>query len=165
PYLVSMDMRIDELRGFDKSPDQFIICNNAWPEAELKGGPASGWHIRIDSEDGRRSKARHWTFISGSGTKGKETRIDSGIPAREGTVYSFRVLVDPEGRRWTPSIAVDGGPFKQFDPMGVRTSQSPQECGYWPYLYFYWILADGNRGGEVERLGFSVDSIKISAAQ
>lgn len=164
PHVVSMHVRIDTLGAFDKPNDNFLLCNNQHPNAVTRPFATSGWHIRFDGADYRTIPAKTWAFISGNG-KGRETRIGSGIPVVEGTVYSMRVLVDPAARRWTPSIAVDGGPFTTFKPMGMRGRGTAAEREYWPYLYLWWKLEGGNRGEEREKIGFSVDSIRITAAE
>lgn len=164
PYVVSFVARVDLLSLFDHESDTLLFCNNVKSEGtrpEIRN--TSGWHIRVDARDHGQVKARNWSFVSGDG-KGHSESIDSGIPVQEGETYSFRVLVDPPARRWTPAIAVGGGPWTTFAAMGMRSTGTAEECDYWPYLYLYWVMAGGNHGAEKERIGFSVDSIRITAA-
>ncbi|NLE37530.1 MAG: hypothetical protein GX621_05845 [Pirellulaceae bacterium] len=160
PHVVSFDVRIDRLGAFDKRNDRFIICSSSDPTAMATVEPTSGWNIRIAGEDHGGGKARHWRFVSGD-RKGREVRVDSRIPATENTPYSFRITVDPEARRWTPSLSVDGGPWTTFKPMGMRMAGNARECGYWPFLYL-WCMLDGvDNGDEREFVEFSIDSIRI----
>ncbi len=163
PHVVSFSFRIDVLGRFTKAGDHLIICNNTYSEAAPRKGPTSGWHIRVDGKDYEHAPARHWTFISGDG-KGNEFRVSSGIPAHQGIGYSFRVLVDPQARRWTPAIAVSGGRWTTFRPMGMRSAGTAKDCKYWPFLYLYWMMEGGNEGADIEKIGFSVDSIRITTA-
>jgi hypothetical protein len=164
PHVVSFSARVDSLSLFDNKSDTLLFCNNVKREGtrpEIRN--TSGWHIRVDAQDHGQVKARNWSFVSGDG-KGYSESIDSGTPVHEGETYSFRVLVDPPGRQWTPSIAVSGGEWTTFAPMGMRSTGTAEECGYWPHLHLYWVMAGGNQGTEKERIGFSVDSIRITAA-
>jgi len=164
PYVVSLTFRLDVAARFDRAGECIILCNNQYPIEAKRPFPTSGWHIRFDGGDYANVKAKHWVFASGDG-KGDEERIDSGIPVVEGSIYSIRVLVDPATTRWTPSIAVNGGPWTTFKPMGMRSRGTAAEREYWPYFYLFWRLWGGNQGDEREKLGFSVDSIRITAAK
>jgi hypothetical protein len=165
PHVVSFSARVDSLSLFDNESDTLLFCNNVKREGtrpEIRN--TSGWHIRVDAQDHGQVKARNWSFVSGDG-KGHSESIDSGIPVHEGETYSFRVLVDPPARQWTPSIAVSGGQWTTFPAMGMRSTGTAEECGYWPHLHLYWVMAGGNQGAEKERIGFSVDSIRITAVE
>jgi len=164
PYVVSFSVRIDSLSRFDDLGDLLNFHNSIM--SRIKGSQlrlASGWHIRMGTYKGQSVKPRNWAFISSDG-KRETKRVDSGIPVREGEIYSFRVFVDPTARRWVPSIAVGGGEWKRFGPIGMRSADTAEQCHYWPYLCLTWYMAGGNKGEEIERLGFSVDSIRITAA-
>jgi len=163
PYVVSFSLRIDALGWFPKTVDQLVLCNISDTTVGEKGA-RSGWHIRVDARAYKGVKARHWSFVSGDG-KGNFERFDSGIAVREGETYSFRILVDPAARQWTPSIGVNGGSPTPFGPMGMRSSGTAEQLGYWPNLYFYWIVEGGKKEADVAKLGFSVDSIRITAAE
>lgn len=163
PYVVSFSVRIDALgRYLEKSSNQLVLCNLGQPKTKWNGA-RSGWHIRFDAKDYEGVKARHWCFVPNDGKDGYR-RIDSGIAVREGETYSFRIQVDPAARQWMPSIAVNGGPWTAFRSMPVRSPGTAEDLGYWSKIYFYWVLQNGNQGSDVEKIGFSVDSIRITTA-
>ncbi|HLA83518.1 MAG TPA: FecR family protein [Thermoguttaceae bacterium] len=165
PYVLTFTVRIDSLNLFDDPGDLLIFSNNVASRLKrTKLNVTSGWHVRMGAQEDDPLKARNWFFISGDG-KGASEDIDSGIPVREGETYSFRVLFDPPARRWVPSIAVNGGEWTTFGAMGMRSSGTAEECEYWPYFCLSWYMAGGNKGAETERVGFSVDSIRITAAE
>jgi len=165
PYVISFSVRVDAMGLFDGRGDMLIFSNNIASRLKpFKLSRTSGWHIRVAGADDKRAKARHWSFISGDG-KGNDQSVDSGVAVAEGATYSFRILVDPQARQWTPSIATGGGEPTTFEAMGMRSAGTAEECRYWPYLCFTGYITGGNKGVETERLGFSVDSIRITAAE
>jgi hypothetical protein len=163
PHVVVFSLRIDALGWFDRESDQLVLCSLSKTDMDVQGA-RSGWHIRVDARDYPGVKAGNWSFLSGDG-RGDYKRFDSGVAAREGETYSFRILADPAARTWTPSIAVSGGEWRAYTPMGMRSVGTAQERGYWPHLYLYWVLSGAGQGRNVEKLGFSLDSIRISAAE
>jgi hypothetical protein len=154
PHLVSFDFRVDELDLFAETHDAVTICNNSKSDRELNNIPSGGWHLRFGPEP-RNTTTNYWRFCD----RGRVVR--SGVVVAEGNVYSFRILVDPTSGTWTPSIAVNGGRFQRFQTMRMRCAGPPEKYGYWPYLHFRWGMAGGNKGNNRERIGFSVDSIRI----
>jgi len=165
PHVVSFNFRIDVLNRFGEASDRLSICNRnvSQMEYEREGRPSSGWHICMVGKGNKYAKSGNWALLRRD-KKGKPIGVDSGIPPREGNTYSFRILVDPPARQWTPSIAVNGGKWIAFEPMGMRSKGTAKKNGYWPFLYFYCEMEGGNKGEDVEKIGFSVDSIRITPA-
>jgi len=163
PHVVSLNLRIDVLNRFTEAGDWLSICSRSIPHTELgHGWPASsGWHICVVGKGSKRAKSGNWAFLQRN-KKGHVTDVNSGIPAREGNTYSFRILVDPPARQWTPSIAVNGGKWTTFKPMEMRSKGTAKKNKYWPFLHLYWRMEGGNKGEDVEKTGFSVDSIRIT---
>jgi len=168
PYVVSFNLRIDRLSRFNEPGDRLSICARNVPQSEFspeRGRSSSGWHICMAGKGGkdtRRATSGNWTFFHRNDEE-KAVGVDSGILPREGSIYSFRILVDPQARTWTPSIAVDGGKWTQFDRMGMRSRGTAEKNKYWPFIHFFCQLEGGSAGADVEKIGFSVDSIRITA--
>lgn len=161
PYVISFTVRVDSLRGFDRtSANRFAMCSVGKFHAG-DGGARSGWRIQFGARDIKGVKARHWYFVPGDG-KGGWKILTSGVAVREGECYLFRVLFDPVAGQWTPSIAVEGGPWTTFSPMLMRSGGTPEDLDYWSRLYFYWVLQNKNRETESEKISFSIDSIRIA---
>jgi len=165
PYVVSLNLRIDVLNRFAEARDRLSICSRrvSQVEYERERGVSSGWHICVAGKSDKYAKSRNWAFLQRD-KKGKRFGVDSGIPAREGNTYSFRILVDPPARQWTPSIAVNGGKWTAFKAMGMRSQGTAKRNRYWPFLDIYCVMEGGNKGEDVEKIGFSVDSIRITPA-
>ncbi|MBN1589181.1 MAG: hypothetical protein JW888_06685, partial [Pirellulales bacterium] len=166
PYVVLFTVRIDSLSQFTEAGDRFSICTRNVPQSEFsfKKTASSGWHVCVVGKEGndtRDAKSTNWTFLQRE-KNGKAVAVDSGINPREGTAYSFRILVDPQARMWTPSIAVDGGEWKEFRTMGMRSKGTAEKNHYWAFLHLYCQLEGGSRGADAEKVGFSVDSIRIT---
>jgi len=162
PYVLSFDFRVDALRRFTSPGDRVSICSRRRSQAESQEG--SGWHICVvGGESARFGHSGNWSFLQ-CDEASKRRNVDSGIPVREGSVYSFRILVDPPARQWTPSIAVDGGQPTAFAPMGMRSEGTAKDNGYWPFVHLFGRVRGGNEGANVEKISFSVDSIRITAA-
>jgi len=167
PYVVSFNLRIDKLNRFSESDDRLSICTRNVSQTEFslkKISASSGWHICMVGKGGKGSRlatSKNWTFLQRT-DDGEAVAVDSGICPREGSVYSFRILVDPKEKKWTPSIAVDGGQPTAFAPMGMRSSGTAEANKYWAFIHFFCQLNGGNNAEDVERIGFSVDSIRIT---
>ncbi|NLE39621.1 MAG: FecR domain-containing protein [Pirellulaceae bacterium] len=163
PYVVSFSLRIDSLGRFlGDTQNSFAVCSTSTADLD-KDIPRSGWRIHFSDKRFDQVVARNWYFASGT-EGGGSARIDSGIPVREGDTYSFRILFDPVAKQWSPSIAVNGGKWTRFDAVGVRSPGSAEELQYWSQLRLYWVLGNGNQGADVEKIGFSIDSVRISPA-
>jgi len=163
PYVVSSNLRIDVLNRFTESRDRLGICSRNIPQSEAgrEGQLSTGWYICVVGKGNKFGKSGSWIFFARN-RKGQAIGVDSRIPAREGNTYSFRILVDPSARQWTPSIAVNGGKWTKFKPMGMRTRGTAKENGYWPFLRLHCWAGGGNKGEDVGEVGFSVDSIRIT---
>jgi hypothetical protein len=162
PYVISFDLRVDELERFDTDNDSVGI--HAGPKPDNDTRPGSGWAIRASGNDLDGISPRRWKFFDGDGN-GNYSKVDSGIDIEEGAVYSFRVLVDPVANIWKPSMNVNGGEFKTFKELGIRSANTPQDPKSWTFLHFHWHLRGGNKGEAKERVGFSIDSIRIAPAE
>ncbi|MBN1590602.1 MAG: hypothetical protein JW888_13895, partial [Pirellulales bacterium] len=164
-HVVFFDVRLDVMDSVDDPRDAITICSNSKRGRELDNDLSAGWHIRAKGprQGQGQASARDWHFSTSNG-RGRVRDFGSDVAVCQGKTYSFRILVDPEARTWTPSIAVDGGRFKKFGAMGMRSSGTAEIRGYWPYLHFRWEMAGGNKGNRLERIGFSVDSIRIVPA-
>lgn len=166
PHVVTFNLRIDSLASFTKAGDRLSICtrNVELSRFVLPGSMSSGWHICMVGQGGTSQKlarSRNWYFLHRD-EKGRSFGVDSGITPSEGSTYSFRIVVDPPARRWTPSIAVDGGKWTEYEALGMRSKGTAEKNGYWPYLNLFWQLQGSEKEGDVERIGFSVDSIRIT---
>ncbi|NLE37447.1 MAG: FecR domain-containing protein [Pirellulaceae bacterium] len=162
-HVVSFDFRIDRFAGFTTRNDYVILCSNAIPEAAPRPRLASGWHVCFYGNGHGDDATRRWLFMTRD-EKGESRKVDSRVPVVEGSVYSFRILVEPEAPRWTPSISVDGGPWTHYEAMQMRSGGSAQEFNYWPILASWWKLDGDSANDEREALGFSIDSVRISPA-
>ncbi|MBN1909656.1 MAG: FecR domain-containing protein [Pirellulales bacterium] len=164
PYIVTFDLRVDDLGQFDRDFDTITISMGGKPGRYTN--PNTCWAVRVagglDSETG--ILGRHWKFHDGDG-KGGYREVDSGVTMEEGRVYNFRILVDPPKKCWTPSISVDGGPAKTFKPQGIRSRLGAEEGAPAPFFLLQWHMKGGNKGKDLERIGFSLDSIRIDAAK
>jgi len=162
-HVVSFNLRVDALDRFAEKADRLSVCSRSVSKAQFdqEGLPTSGWHVCTVGKANKHGKSGNWAFLCRQ-KNGFAAGVDSGIPVKEGDVYSFRILVDPEAGRWTPSIAVNGGKYTAFPPMGMRSRGTPQENGYWPFLNLFCAMEGGNQGADVERIGLSVDSIRIA---
>ena len=163
PYMVSFNFRVDALDGFVGPGDRLSLCSRCLPKVEGKreGQSSSGWHFSIVADDAMHRRSMHWAIV-GTNKSGKVTIINSGIPVNVGNVYSFRIFVDPTTAQWTPSIAVNGGEWIEFKTMGMRSKGTAKQNDYWPVLYFYYRLSGVDKGKEVKRTEFSVDSIRYT---
>lgn len=165
PYVVSFDLRIDDLSRFTDANDRLSICARNVPQSQFsfKSLASSGWHVAIvgkPGKGGKRAVSGNWTFFQRD-AEGKAVGVDSGIAPQEGSVYSFRILVDPAAKHWTPSIAVDGGKWTTFPRMGMRSTGTAEKNQFWAFLHFYYQLEGGGVADDVERIGFSVDSVRV----
>jgi len=161
-YTVSFNVRVDTLARLSKSTDRLSICSRAQSQAEhaiTEAGSTIGWFVSIARNRAEPGEPAQW-FLYYRGA-GKLARISSGISVREGAVYSFRILVDPQAGQWTPSIAVDGGPWTAFSPMSMRSAKTAEENRYWPYWHCYWLTHFGKEGGVAEKMELSVDSLRV----
>jgi len=165
PYVVSFDLRVDNLGRFAEGGDRLSICSRNQSQVDYARTVdiSSGWHICTVGRRSRLGRSGNWVFL-GRNERGKASNVDSGIPVREGDVYSIRILVDPAAKKWTPSIAVNAGLQTAFAPMGMRSRGEAKDNGYWPFLHLYGRLEGGSQGNDVEKIGFSVDSIRITPA-
>jgi len=169
PHVVSFNLRIDSLDQFTGADDRLSICARNVQQSRfvLPGSAKSSWHICMVGQGGTNkalARSKNWYFLWRD-DNGQAFAVDSGITPREGSTYSFRVLVDPPARRWTPSIAVDGGKWTQYEAMGMRSKGSAKKNGYWPFLHLFCQLQGNKKKGEIERIGFSVDSIRVTSQQ
>jgi len=163
PYVISFDVRVERLEQFTLLQDSIGITGNSEPGFDPKSRNEMGWTIRVVGTDAYGVPARHWRFNDGDG-KGGSTCVDTGISVSEGSVYSFRVVVDPQARTWTPSVSVDGGEFHTFKAMGMRGAGTAEQCHFWAHLNFdSWVQSGKNREG-ADRIRFSVDSIQVRQA-
>ena len=162
PYIVSINLRVDALDRFIEPGDRLTICSRRPRQVEGKreGIKSSGWHISATGQDPKFGNTKNWVFF-GRDKENKSQPVDSGILIQEGNTYSFRVLVNPEMAQWTPSIAVNGGEWTEFETMGMQSRGTAEQNDYWPILYFYCRMRDGNKEEGSKRIGFSVDSISI----
>jgi hypothetical protein len=172
PYAVSFDLRVDELGRFYEPSDNITIAGDS--RDNRLTSKTTGWAIRVSGSDDPKEKIppRHWRFLHGDG-KGSYRQVDSGIKMEKGRIYSFRVVVDPGKKTWTPSIGVDGAKLKTFKPMGIRSAGKAEKSKFWPYLCFHcqtqganWRTEGGAAPGEDrERIGLSIDSIVIDQTE
>jgi len=164
PHVISFAVRVDALDQFNDLDDHIYICDNSKAGSEPRDKGYYGWGIRLYGKAWKGVKAGNWSFAS-CDARGRESLVDSGIPAREGTVYLFRVSVDPRDRVWNASISVDGGPPATFKPLRMRAIGNDEQSADCPFLYFVGRVGGGNQGPDRERLGFSIDSIQITPAE
>jgi hypothetical protein len=162
-HVVSFNLRVDTLNRFGEKTDRLSVCSRSVSKPQDDDGrlSTSGWHVCTVGKANEDGKTGNWVFFCRK-KNGARSGVDSGIPVKEGNVYSFRILVDPQAGQWTPSIAVNGGKYTSFPPMRTRSKGTPQENGYWPFLNLFCAMNGGNAGADVERTGFSVDSIRIA---
>ncbi|MGD9128375.1 MAG: FecR family protein [Planctomycetia bacterium] len=156
PYVVSFDYRIDALDGFPKQGEWLTLCSRSSKSS------GNGWHISLIHQ--RDHQSGNWSFWCHDKT-GEVARIDSEIPVREGDTYSFRILVDPETAQWTPSIAVNGGKWIEFESMGMRSNGTAKQNDYWPLLHLYCRMVDDSKGKDTKKISFSLDSFRIAEAK
>ncbi|MBN1589186.1 MAG: hypothetical protein JW888_06710, partial [Pirellulales bacterium] len=169
PHVISLNLRLDALNHFTDAKDRLSICTRNVPQAafSLSESASSGWHICIcgaPSHYAKFARSQHWAFLQRD-EQGRLIAVDSGITPQAGETYSFKILVDPGARQWTPSIAVNGGKWTTFNSIGMRSPGTAEENGYWPFLHFYCQLRGGNEGESVEKVGFSLDSVRITPAR
>ncbi|MBN1912203.1 MAG: FecR domain-containing protein [Pirellulales bacterium] len=165
PYLVSWDLRVDELVEFTGKYDSISVFGDVeWRMTSTS--PTSGWAIRASGSDDpeERIPPRHWRFFDGDG-RGGYRQVDSGIKLEVGRVYSFRVQVNPQKKNWIPAIGVDGGKLKTFGTMGIRTADSAKEADYWSCLHFGWQFKGRQKGDPPAKIDLLVDSIRIEQAE
>ena len=157
PYVISFDVRIDELSQFDNPLNVVTICNNNKTHRELTPEPSGGWLIRVN---GTSDGAKYWKFFNRIGDH-HVRMVNSNVPVNEGTVYSFRLFVYPKTKGWAPAISVNSGPFMQFEKMGMRSHGTAIQREYWPYLHFRWDMDVPKNGQANQKCSLSIDSIKV----
>ncbi|HBO44289.1 MAG TPA: hypothetical protein DD670_10230 [Planctomycetaceae bacterium] len=164
-YVITFNLRIDALSPSWVKDDRMSICGRSRSQDEHavdEQGGSIGWHIYVADRGGRGDGAKEWLFHRRNAA-GSGAAVPSGIAVREGSVYSFRIAVDPDAKQWTPSIAVDGGPPTAFKPMLMRSVGTAKQNQYWPFLHFYWLTHARDKTNTTDKLGFALDSLEITA--
>lgn len=159
PYTITFDLRIDELGNFNRVKDYMAVCGDR--DAVLNATEWTGWKVFAVGSDAQGGKPGNWKFLAGS-KKIPLPDIDSGVPVREGAVYSFCIEIDPHAGTWTPAIGMNGVAPKNFAAMKLCSVEGGELCGYWSMLNFQWSMEEGeNESNEGEFGGFSLDSVRI----
>lgn len=78
-----------------------------------------------------------WRVVDGSGNGGKQTEINTGLPALADIVYSFSITADPATRTWSITIKGDNQTVS-LDKLNFRSSES--KLG--GYIHFGFSDAD-----------------------
>jgi hypothetical protein len=120
PHVIKLLFRVDDLGGWSRGENVTIGESQATTEI-LGVGPLGTFFVRAHHSPTGTAGAETWALYNGvrDGTFKADRYVDSGIPLKVGTTYSFTFRLNPRDRSWQATIQ-DGQRSYTSDWLGYR---------------------------------------------